>query len=318
LNSDSAATGLAVLAFQGAGYNHREFKHSRTVNLGVQWLVKNQSADGGLYVPTDKKSDGACRLYSHGIAALALTEAYGMTQDIQLQPAAQKAINYIIATQDPRKGGWRYFDDRQMKSSDTSVTGWMMMALQSGRLAGLEVDPKVFHGIDQWMGAATDPNHPSQSVYNPYALDSDGISRLQGRKPSPSMTAVGLLMRIYRGWERNEPRLLDGAAILVGQHLPSDATPLKRDTYYWYYATQVLKHVDGPLWEEWDAKLRPLLIRSQVKTGEMAGSWHPYHPIPDRWGSFGGRLYVTTMNLLSLEVRHRLLPLYHKTFERQE
>ena len=83
-----------------------------------------------------------------------------------------------------------------------------------------------------------------------------------------------------------------------------------RDTYYWYYATQVLKHVDGEQWQSWNNALRPMLIRTQENSGDYAGSWNPYEPVPDRWGQFGGRLYVTTMNLLSLEVRHRLLPIY--------
>ena len=85
LDSDTAATGLALLAFQGAGYNHREFKYARQINHALQWLIENQAADGGLYVSSNKKSDSACRLYSHGIAALALTEAYGMTQDNELK-----------------------------------------------------------------------------------------------------------------------------------------------------------------------------------------------------------------------------------------
>ena len=84
-----------------------------------------------------------------------------------------------------------------------------------------------------------------------------------------------------------------------------------RDTYYWYYATQVLKHVGGEYWDTWYKKsLYPLLIRTQQKTGPMQGSWDPHHPAPDRWGYFSGRLYVTTMNLLTLEVKWRLLPLY--------
>ncbi len=313
LNSDTAATGLALLAFQGAGYNHREFKYARQVNHGLQWLIENQQSNGCLYISVDKKSDSACRLYSHGIAALALTEAYGMTQDEQIRAAAQKALDYIAESQDPRKGGWRYFDSPAMKSSDTSVTGWMLMALQSGRLSGLKIDPVTFDRIDQWLGVAADPDDESVYRYNPFAVDSDGVSRIQGRQPSVSMTAVGLLMRIYRGWGRQDARLLKGAAYLVEQQLPGDATARQRDTYYWYYATQVLKHVDGPLWDQWNSRLRPLLIQSQVKAGDMAGSWHPYNPVPDRWGAFGGRLYVTTMNLLSLEVRHRLLPLYQKT-----
>jgi hypothetical protein len=312
LDSDTAGTGLALLAFQGAGYNHREFKYARQIDHAIQWLIENQSADGGLYVPSDKKSNGACRLYSHGIAALAITEAYGMTQDVRLKEPAQKALDYIMSSQDETKGGWRYFDTPGMKSSDTSVSGWMMMALQSGRLAGLDVKSKTFDGIDNWLDVAVTAENESQFRYNPYAVNSKGVSRIQGRKPTPSMTSVGLLMRIYSGWKPGDPRLLAGADYLLNQQLPSDSTPILRDTYYWYYATQVLKYAGGERWERWNQQLRPLLIRSQVKTGDLAGSWNPYRPVPDRWGSFGGRLYVTTMNLLSLEVRHRMLPLYRQ------
>ena len=312
LDSDTAATGLALLAFQGAGYNHREFKYARQIDHAIQWLIENQGDDGGLYVPSNKKSDSACRLYSHGIAALALTEAYGMTQDARLKEPAQKALDYIADSQDPRKGGWRYFDQPGKKSADTSVSGWMMMAMQSGRLAGLEIDNQSFTSVNDWLEVAADPDNDSLYRYNPYAQDSKGVSRMQGRKPTPSMTAVGLLMRIYSGWSRDDPRLLAGADYLLEQQLPNDSTPQVRDTYYWYYATQVLKHIDGPRWERWNQKLRPLLTRSQEKSGDFAGSWHPYRPVPDRWGSFGGRIYVTTMNLLSLEVRHRMLPLYQQ------
>ena len=312
LDSDTAATGLALLAFQGAGYNHREFKYARQLEKAIDWLIENQSDDGGLYVAADKKSNSACRLYSHGIAALALTEAYGMTQDPRLEKPAQRALDYIAATQDGRKGGWRYFDEPSKRSADTSVSGWMMMALHSGRLAGLRVNPTTFDGIEDWLDVAADPDNRSLYRYNPYAVDSKGVSRVQGRRPTPAMTSVGLLMRIYAGWKKDDPRLLAGAEYLLNAQMPTDSTPAQRDTYYWYYATQVLKHIDGPYWDQWNRKLRPLLTRSQEKTGDMAGSWHPYRPVPDRWGTFGGRIYVTSMNLLSLEVRHRLLPIYQQ------
>ena len=307
-----AATGLAVLAFQGAGYNHLEFKYARQVNHAVRWLVQNQRDDGLLYLESDSASNNACRLYSHGIAALALTEAYGMTQDPSLKEPAQRALDYITGTQHPNKGGWRYFSEMKKRSSDTSVSGWMVMSLQSGRLSGLDVDDKTFESIARWLEVAADPGNESLFRYNPYAVNSQGVSRIQGRRPTPSMTSVGLLMRIYTGWERDDPRLIAGANYLVDNQLPGESARL-RDTYYWYYATQVLKHVDGPAWEKWNNALRPMLIRTQEKGGDNAGSWDPYSPVPDRWAPFGGRLYVTTMNLLSLEVRHRLLPLYQKT-----
>jgi hypothetical protein len=189
----------------------------------------------------------------------------------------------------------------------------MMMALHSGRLVGLKVDQKCFAGVNKWLEVAADPDDSSKFRYNPYAVDAEGVSRSQGKRATPAMTSVGLLMRIYGGLTQDDPALVNGAQWLAREHLPSDETPDQRDTYYWYYATQVLKYVDGPVWETWDQRLRPMLIRTQLKSGEQAGSWHPYNPVPDRWGAFGGRLYVTTMNLLSLEVRHRMLPLYKNT-----
>jgi hypothetical protein len=88
---------------------------------------------------------------------------------------------------------------------------------------------------------------------------------------------------------------------------------VERDTYYWYYATQVMFHVGGERWKRWNDKLHPLLVSSQIRTGPMAGSWDPNNPLPDRWAPHAGRLYVTTLNLLSLEVYYRHLPLYVET-----
>jgi hypothetical protein len=311
LQSDSAATGLAVLAFQGAGFNHREFKYAVQLNRAINWLIEHQAPDGGLYVDSDARSNLSCRMYSHAIATLALTEAYGMTQDPNLREPCRKALEYIVATQH-NLGGWRYYADPARRETDTSVTGWMMMAMQSGRLVDLQVSEKTWEGIDSWLEVAHDPNNESLHRYNPYAENEGTAIRSTGRVASHPMTAVGLLMRLYTGWNRTDQRLVTGADYLLSQ-LPSDRTNTQRDTYYWYYATQVMRHVGGERWDRWNGRLHPLLINSQIQAGDMAGSWHPYEPIPDRWGAAGGRLYVTTMNLLSLEVNHRLLPLYEKT-----
>ena len=68
--------------------------------------------------------------------------------------------------------------------------------------------------------------------------------------------------------------------------------------------------MQGEYWKAWNDRLRPLLERSQTSSGKLAGSWHPTVPNRDRWGHAGGRLYVTTMNLLMLEVYYRHLPLF--------
>ena len=148
--------------------------------------------------------------------------------------------------------------------------------------------------------------------YNPKAPDTD--EQRHGRIPSKTMTAVGLLMRLYSGWRRDNEHMLAGGEYLK-QHLPTNGTTRepRRDTYYWYYATQVMFHMGGEYWEAWNDKLHPLLVSTQIKRGDQAGSWNPRSPVADRWAPHAGRLYVTTMNILNLEIYYRHLPLYKDT-----
>jgi hypothetical protein len=270
-------------------------------------LLKSQKENGDLFVPLDDASNKSVWLYSHSLAAIAICEAYGMTQDPALREPAQKAIDFIVDSQQAQRGGWRYAPG---VGADTSVTGWMMMALKSGELAGLDVPSATFRRIGRWLDDAQQSRgEPHLYRYNPFAPDT--AEQRHGRTASKTMTAVGLLMRLYTGWRRDNPNMVRGAAFLA-ENLPAigSAREPQRDTYYWYYATQVMAHVGGEAWQAWMARLHPLLVNSQIRQGPYGGSWDPHAPIADRWGPHAGRLYVTTMNLLSLEVQYRKLPLY--------
>lgn len=311
LRSNTAATGLCLLAFQGAGYTHRQHQYASTISRGIDYLMNRQQNNGDLFVPEDAISNRNVAFYSHGIAALAMCEAYGMTQDPELREPAQRCLNYITSTQHNERGGWRY---TAQVSSDTSVTGWMMMALKSGQLSGLEVPEATYQGIQRWLGLSQVPQQPDRYRYNPFAPDTP--TQRHGRMATPTMTSVGMLMRMYSGWRRDNESMKSAAEYLL-QYPPrigSVQSPQK-DTYYWYYATQVMFHMGGDYWDRWNRSLNPILIQSQVKTGVNAGSWDPAGAIPDRWSAHAGRLYVTTMNLLNLEVYYRHLPIYEETAE---
>ncbi len=310
IRSDTAATGLALLSYLGAGYHHLGDKYRDEVRMALQFLVDHQQPNGDLYLKQDEVSNQSAWLYSHGIAAIALCEAYGMTQDPQLREPAQKAVDFIVAAQHPARGGWRYLP---AAGSDTSVSGWMVMALRSAELAGLEVPAAAWEGVERWLdNAQASTSRPELYRYNPQAPDTP--AQAHGRRPSDSMTAVGLLMRMYTGWRRENPSMIRGAEYLR-QRLPeigSSSAP-RRDTYYWYYATQVMFHMRGEYWDDWNQRLHPLLVSSQELSGPHSGSWDPQTPVADRWAAQGGRLYVTTLNLLSLEVYYRHLPIYEDT-----
>ena len=310
IQSDTAATGLVLLSFLGAGYHHYDDKYRDAVRLGLQFLIDHQQPNGDLYRPQDQYSNQSAWFYSHGIAAIALCEAYGMTQDPQLRAPAQKAVDFIVASQHPTRGGWRY---TPQVGSDTSVSGWMVMALRSAELANLEVSSAAWEGVQRWLDLAqASPERNELYRYNPLAPQSP--TQMHRRRPSNTMTAVGLLMRMYTGWRRDHPAMVRGADHLR-LRLPAIGTSdsPERDTYYWYYATQVMFHMRGEHWKSWHERLHPLLVSSQETEGPRAGSWDPARPVADRWGAFGGRVYVTTMNLLSLEVFYRHLPIYEDT-----
>jgi hypothetical protein len=304
MNGDTAATGLALLAMLGAGYTHREGKHAAVVQRGIAWLAGKQQADGQLFTPQTDQTRYT-HSYGHAIAAIALCEAYGMTRDEGLRDPAQRAVQFILAAQHPERGGWRYEPQRE---SDTSVSGWKLMALRSAQMAGLSVPAENLQRVSHWLDLAQ-AQGGSRYVYNPYAADTP--QQREGRLPNLAMTAEGLLMRMWLGWRRDNAALNEGVQFLAA-NLPDEGTlsEPRRDLYYWYYATQVMFQMQGEPWKAWNDRLQALLPPGQVTAGPLAGSWHPLRPNPDRWGQAAGRHYVTCLSLLMLEVYYRHLPLY--------
>ncbi len=313
MNSDTAATGLALLSFLGAGYTHREDKYQEVVRRGIEWLIANQQAGGELFRRETDQTRYA-RSYAHGMATIALCEAYGMTRDPAIRDPARRAIAYIGRAQHPQLGGWRYTpkDGEQtwQRESDTSVSGWQLMALKSAQMAGLEPPADVIQRVSHWLDLAQ-ADGGARYRYTPYA--SDTPEQRAGRIPNLAMTAEGLLMRMYLGARRSDPALVAGVGYLsANRPALGSAEQSTRDAYYWYYATQVLFQMQGEHWAAWNDHLRPLLEDSQVKEGVLAGSWDARLPVADRWAHAGGRHYVTTLNLLMLEVYYRHLPLYRE------
>jgi hypothetical protein len=268
---------LALLPFLGIGTTHIEGQYKDTVRRGLEFLVRNMKPDGSLHEPGG-------RMYSHGICSIALCEAYAMTQDRKLIHPAQSSLNFIAAAQDPVGGGWRY---KPNEAGDTSVFGWQIMALKSGHMAYLNVPPKtVTNGIRFLDSVQTDSG-------SGYGYTTPG--------KASGTTAVGLLSRMYLGWDRDHPALERGVDRL------SEIGPTK-NMYYNYYATQVMAQYDGARWKKWNGVMRDQLVNSQDKTGHAKGSW--FIEGGDHGSQSGGRLYSTCMATMVLEVYYRNMPIY--------
>ena len=283
-----SATALALLAFQGAGNTHQRGEYQKQVAKGIYALRRMQRADGDFFQEGGRANNW---FYAHAQATMAICELYGMTKDEELRVPAMKAINFLIESQDPELGGWKYYPRNE---SDTSVTGWVVMAFQSARMAGLEVPSPVLMKIGEYLDKVTEDG----STYG-YQV---------GMEPSPTMTAEALLCRQYLGWLRDDPRLVAGAEQLL-KYLPRYED---RDVYYWYYGTQMMHHMDGKYWAAWNGALRDQLVKNQELTGPEKGSWDPLGAHPDKWSNLGQgmRLYTTCLSVFMLESYYRHLPIY--------
>ena len=303
LDSDTAATGLALLCFFGAGHDHFDGPYRDAVRRGLEFLISVQKPDGDLFLPADDLSNSCSWLYSHGIASIALCEAVGMTGDPRVKPAAEKACDFIAATRHPTLGGWRY---TPRSDADLSVSGWMLVALRAGDLGGVKTDPAALDGVRTLLAASTSAADPTRYAYNARKADQRSTALSVA-----SMTAVGTLMRLHTGATADDPGVAASGRALA-EFEPSYGTAARntRDAYLWYYASQALVHTGGPGWRNWYASLVDTLEPEQRTTGALAGSWNATGAIPDRWGPYGGCVYVTALHLLALEVPWRHLPTY--------
>lgn len=288
-DNPDAATALALLAFQGAGYTpntDRKDPFAPVVTRAWKAFLKRQDKDGNFF----QQGPSHGRLYTQALCTIALCELYGMTDDSLYREPAQNALNYCVSVQSP-EGGWRYqpgFD------SDTSVTGWFVMALQSARMAGLDVPTESLSRVGKFLDTV--------------AIDSGAkYSYTPGQGQRLSMTAEGLLCRQYLGWKHSDARLQRGIKELL-QNVPENAEG-KRESYYWYYASQVCHHMEGDAWRTWNAALREVVPATQIQDGRERGSWDPKLDA-GIGASGGGRLFVTCLHTYMLEVYYRHLPLY--------
>lgn len=289
MTSDSAATGLALLAFLGAGQTHtQDGPYRENVVRGLKWLLTHRSGDGNYFTGGSPMA----HLYSQAIATMAVCEALAMTGDPALKTPAEKGLGFILRAQNKVEGGWRY---TPTIDGDTSVFGWQMFALRSGQFAGFSTPKNTVRLARLYLDHAASGRARKTYSYQP------------GRPITPVMTAEALLCRQYLGWPKDHPALVEGVSLVASDLDASE----DRNIYYWYYATQLLHNMGGPEWKAWNTRVRDGLVVEQVgEAGCAHGSWDPTWPQPDTWGSRAGRTYQTALSLLTLEVYYRFLPLY--------
>ncbi|MFW6163177.1 MAG: prenyltransferase/squalene oxidase repeat-containing protein [Planctomycetota bacterium] len=277
-------TGLALLAYLGAGHAHTtDGPYKETVAKALQYILQQQNEKGRF--PSS--------LYTQGICTMALVEAYGMTGDTSLLQQARKAVEFIIAAQQ-ECGGWDYSERKEKNRGDTSVTGWQVMALKSAVRAGIDVPTEVLAKMRQFL----------RDVTRDGAIGYTNLTTPEKRwRTTPALTAAGLNAHLFAGAEPDDPHVQQAVAILL-QNLPElphrdgENWRPRAKAYLWYHGSLALSRLGGRAWKAWNNNVKLVLLKLQ----DDDGGWEPHG---DRWTKQGGKIYFTSLCLLALEVYYR-------------
>jgi hypothetical protein len=283
IEADTGITALALLAYLASGHTHLDGHYRDNVRRGLEYLLRSQAPDGNL----GGRATACAKMYCHSMAAFAMSEAYGMTDDVRLRPPVRRAIAYTVSAQCSADGGWRY---RPGDPGDTSQAGWQLMALKSAELAGVAMPVQTRNGLIRFLRSVSSGQYGGLAAYRP------------NQPATRPMTAEALACWQFLGMPRENPASDEAGDYLLGE-LPGDSKP---NLYYWYYATLAMYQLQGLHWERWNDALQSTLVDSQHQEGSLAGSWDP----ETVWGGYGGRVYSTALATLCLEVYYRFLPLY--------
>jgi hypothetical protein len=283
----TGATGLALLAFLGAGHTHQTGPYADNIRRGIYYL---RSVAGETQFGFDFQQGS---MYGHGIAQLALGEALSMTRtedglyDTDLFHLVERGSYFTVVAQHAN-GSWGYIPG---SPGDTTLTGWQVLSLVAARRNGIQLRSNTF------------PN--AKDFLRNVVADENFDFGYKGPPGEPTTTAIALTLLLYLGqtpgftpFDQSLDRL-------------ADRGPTLTNVYHDYYGTLALHHTRHPQWDRWNTKLRDHLVAAQAKQGHERGSWH----FKDKWGDIGGRLYTTAMCTMILEVYYRYLPMYEKIEE---
>lgn len=299
---DVGLTGLSIVAFLGHGDTHLgngPFKEA--VKKGLDFLRREQRADGCI---GDERIESA--MYNHALATYALAEAYMLTRDPSLKDPVEKAVKYLVDAQNPGKA-WRYQNynktgkvEEEGGNNDTSVTGWVIMALHAAEEAGVPIPPKAYEGANAWLDEVMGQGYKERYdvTYGYY-----GRHRFVYDQPYVT-TAAGVLTRQFTKTDRG----IDGAITTLMKRLPTYGKG-KTNFYEWYYSTLVIFQYGGEAWKKWNRALIPAICENLHHKETDACIWGSMDPDPCTWGRSGGRVYATACAALCMEVYYRYLRL---------
>lgn len=286
-------TALAGMAFLAGGHLPGRGEYGKTLDGAIDFLLGSINSDG--YI-----TRSGTRMYSHAFATLFLAEAYGMTHREDLKVRLQKAIDFIVKSQND-EGGWRY--DPLARDSDMSIVVCQCLALRAARNIGIRVPKST---VDSAIRYVVDSAHREENYSNFGSQVGPGTFDYQRggtARTSFALTAAGVTALNGLGIYSDD--LIDRGIDYLNSRFNWFNQRFGHNGHYFfwyghYYAVQAMYTKGGADWTNYFTRLREFLISRQRADGSWMNSSGP------------GEAFSTAMGCLILEIPYDFLPIFHR------
>jgi len=266
-------TALGLMAFMLKGHFPKQGRHGRMLDRSVRFLIGRAKQGGGYF---------GGNMYEHGLATLALSEVWGMSDRPEIRDTLKQAVGVILKSQSPT-GGWRY--QPLPRDADISVTVMQIVALASAKEAGIYVPQKT---IDRALKYVRKLQVRFTGGFGYTSASGEGFSR----------TAAGVTSLLMCGEDPKGRAVKSGLGYL--NRFPKKKFKNVEWFYYGhYYAVQAMYQAGESYYQQW----YPQIQRSLLGKQSSDGSWR---------GGSAGTDGSTAMAILILGVPYRFLPIYQR------
>lgn len=276
---------LVGMAFLSKGHLPTDGPHAASLNRCIDFVLGSQKPDGVF----ERGHAGSGPMYAHNIATLFLSEVSGMvdpSRQARIESALPRALSLILRAQAVKKdernqGGWRYHPGSS--DSDTSCSGWALMALRSAKLNGAAVPDQAIADAVAYLRRH---QHAEKGCFGYTGRDDH----------ARSLTGMGLLCLELCGLH-GSPESTRAAEYVMRtfRDLPGD----QFEFYGNYYNAQGMFQIGGRYWSEYAGWMYDTYLKKQ----DADGSWDSRE---------AGRIYGTAMMALAFTVPYRQLPIYQR------
>lgn len=277
-----ALVGMAVLS---RGHLPTEGPYAETLTRCIDYILAHQDRQG-LY---QAGYAGSGPMYAHNIATLFISEVSGMVDPERQKKIAEslpRALGLLLRAQavkksDKNQGGWRYHPGS--RDSDTSCSGWALMALRSAKLNGAAVPNQSIEDAVAYL-------------YRHFDQKNGHFGYTDTQNHKKSLSGMGLLCLELCG-QHGKPETLRAADFVLHnfQQLPND----QFEFYGNYYNAQAMFQIGGKYWGTYADWMYETYLARQKDDG----SWYAKE---------GGVVYGTAIMTLAFTVPYRQLPIYQR------